>query len=161
MIAQSVLNFGTIYKPAVPVRGQPYWKLISAEGPEAWGGRHSVYVDVLDEVGLRLIGIPVLFYWNDGDERKVTEAKTGEPFAIDFPMYAAGNAYGIKIVDGLPSDQFFGMGLVANQPHMVFKLVFQRTVARGTDLPQPPTIPPVVGGDKYKLYRNDVMVWES
>lgn len=151
---------GTTYTPAKPKPGQVYWKLISAEGPDEWGGRHSVFVDVVDEQGRRLIGVPVTFYWNGNDVQKLTEPKAGEPWAVDFPMYAAGSAYGVRVGDDIArSDQLFGMGLIANEPHVVYKLTFQRTVATGTDTGTGPTVPQ--GKDKIQVVVNGVVVWEN
>jgi hypothetical protein len=134
---------GATYKPATVTPGQAYWKLIIAEGPRDMGGKHSVFVDVLDSGGRRLVGIPVLFYWSDDDDRKPTESKPGEPYAVDLPIFAANNAYGARVDDGLPSDDLFGMGLVPFEPHVSYRLVFQRTVASGVEVPGEPPTPPV------------------
>lgn len=144
--------------------GKPYWKAILAEGPEEWQGKHSIFVDVWDERGNRIPGVPVTLWWNGGQETKNTEKKTGEPFAMDFPMYAAGEAYGVRVGDGLPSDQVYGMGLIAWHSHVVYKVIFQRTVAEGTvtpPAPTPPSKPSQPSKDKYQLYRNGVLVYES
>lgn len=138
--------------------GETYWKLVKADGPEEWGGRHSVFVDVWDEQGNRIVGMPVTFWWNNGSDTKPTELKEGEPFAVDFPMYAAGEAYGVRVGNGF-TDQVFGMGLIANQKHVVYKLIFQRAVAEGMPVVEPP--PSVPGKDVWQLYRNGVLVYES
>ena len=133
------------------------WKLIRNEGPVEWDGKHSIFVDVVDEQGKRLTGIPVKFWWNDGYEVKRTEAKTGEPFAVDFPMFAAGDAYGAKVDDGNPGDQTFGMGLIPFHPHVCYKLVFRRS-ADSEDVGEGPQVP---GKDKIQVLVNGVVKWEN
>lgn len=131
---------GATYQPANAAPGQPYWQLVEANGPLEWGGRHAIFVDVLGEARQRLTGVPVRFFWADRSEIKRTEAKTGDPYAVDLPMFAAGNAYGVRIDDGMPSDQLFGMGLLAYQPHVSYRLLFQRTVAGRDEGPLPPPL---------------------
>lgn len=138
-LSSATVIWGCTYTPAMVAPGQLYFKLIHAEGPEEWGGRISTFVEVLDMAGQRMVGVPVLWYWADGqdDPPRKTEAKPGEPFAIDFPMYAKDNSYGVRVANGdIPSDSIFGMGLPDHKPHTVFKLVFQLTVAAG--VPDPP-----------------------
>jgi hypothetical protein len=142
-LSPELAAWGAAYVPAPVAPNNRYWRLVQADGPVEWGGRHSTFVDVWDEAGNRVVGTRVKF-WNGGIVYKNTESKRGEPYAVDFPMYAAGNAYGCQVDDGIyPSDAIFGMGLVANSPHVVYKLVFQRTVA-GTM--EPPVLPPVEPG---------------
>lgn len=151
---------GATFQPAGVRPGVAYWKLLSADGPEPWGGRHSIFIDVWDEQGRRMVGVPVTFWWADGSQTKTTEAKSGEPWAVDFPMFAAGASYGIRIDNELDSDQLFGMGLLAGQPHVVYKLIFQRTMQReeAPTQPEPPTVP---GKDKIQLIMNGEIVWQN
>lgn len=136
---QNAIAWGCTYIPAEVQPGQAYWKLLSVDGPSEWGGRHSVFVDVLGEAGQRLLGLPVFFWWADGKETKYTEAKPGDPFAVDLPMYASGNSYGVTMVGPLKSDTVWGFGLPHLQPHHVFHVKFQRTLAEGTPTqPDPP-----------------------
>lgn len=147
-LSAAMQAWGATFTPAVVQPGQSYWQLISADGPVEWGGRISVYVDVIDEAGRRAIGVPVAFYWhgggNDTQNVKLTESKNGEPFSVDWPMNAGGHAYGVHVADGLPSDDVFGMGLGSFVPHHTFKLIFRRTIAAGAPpVPEPLPIPPV------------------
>lgn len=131
-LSPDLVAWGASFIPAETQPGQPYWKLIEAHGPYEWGGRVSIFVDVWDEHSNRIVGVPVRMWWADDDDTKPTEPKTGDPFAVDFVMNAGGNAYGVHVADGLPSDQIFGMGLAREpKPHHVFRLIFQRTVAAG------------------------------
>mgnify|MGYP006935473635 CR=1 FL=1 len=140
----ALIAHGATYRPANVKTGQPYWRLVEAQGPLQMGGRHHIYVDVLGEAGQRLTGIPVRFFWADGDTLTRTEAKPGDPAATNFPMYAGGNAYGCRVDSGLPSDELFGMGLVPHAPHVSYRLVFKRTLAGGDAPPQEPPTPPSV-----------------
>ena len=131
-----------------------YWKLIHDEGPVEWDGKHNVFIDVVDANGKRIVGVPVLFYWNDGNDRRETEPKPGEPYAIDFPMFAAGAAYSVKIDDGTPGDIKQGMGLIPFQKHVSYKLVFMLV----DDNPTP--APPPTSHDSY-LVLDGVVVWRN
>jgi len=115
--------------------GQPYYKLIEAkwENEEEGGGKHHIFVEVLDESGNRIVGAPITIFWEGGSASGATEDKNPPDYAYNYPMYMAGNAYGAK-VEGLPSDVMQGMGL--GTPEMPFhsihtntKLTFQRTIA--------------------------------
>jgi hypothetical protein len=134
---------GAQFIPAAVAPGAFYWRLVVAHGPLEWGGRVSIFVDVIDEAERRLVGVPVTMWWADGSDTKPLEPKAGEPFGVDFVMGAAGNAYGIRVADGLPSDAIFGMGLVAWQPHVSYQLIFQRAIAAtAPTVPAPPVDPP-------------------
>lgn len=137
--------WGCIYTPAIVNPGQSYWRLVQADGPMEIGGNHHVFVDVWDEAGNRIVGVPVVFYWREGDatheDRKSTEAKPGEFYAVDWPMYAGGNAYGVRLGGGLASDDIFGFGMGSFVPHHCFRLIFQRTVSDQVPMPRPGPAP--------------------
>src|SRR5690606_21601294 len=99
--------------PAVNDDGGPYWKLVRAEwlDERQAQGRHHVFVDVLDAQGQRIVGVPVRFWWADGQDIKRTEAKPGEAYAVDFALYNPAPAYNVAIADGKPSDAVHGLGL--------------------------------------------------
>lgn len=128
--------------------GQLYWQLIRGryiDEAEA-RGKHHIYVDTLDESGRRATGVPVRFFWGSGEYIRATEAKPGEPHAADFPMFAAGNSYGVQIKDSIPSDSVFGMGLGTIETprmgnHVSYHFTFQRSRA-GTVPPVEPPDPP-------------------
>lgn len=123
---------GVKLTPAVVRQGQSHFKLTQGWYLGEWGGRHGVFVDVLDEKGNRMVGLPVRFWWKDGFQVKLTEAKPGDSWSIDFPMHEPGWSYGIA-VDGI-SDSVFGMGLGTienpqHKDHVSYKFIFQRTNA--------------------------------
>ena len=139
---------GTVLQPAQVQPGQGYWRLVEAAwlDEEESGGRHHILVDVLDSQGRRMVGVPVRFWWNGGEDIQPTQAKPGEPFAVDFAMYAVAPAYGAAPADGSPADQVWGMGLGSiEQPyftiHTSYRLVWQWTVASAGS-PPTPTPPP-------------------
>lgn len=96
--------------PAAP--GQQYWKLIEARWADEQesGGKHHIYVEVLDENGNRIVGHPVTVWWGDGSYTGGVEDKAPPDFGFNYQMYAAGNAYNIK-VEGMPSDIVYGAGM--------------------------------------------------
>ena len=112
--------------------GQQYWRLVEARWADEneAGGRHHIYVTVLDENGARIVGQPVVVRWADGQEVRPTEDKPADEPSYNFQMYAAGQAY-TAYIDGLPSDSVAGMGLgtIAQRTwkyHTSFFLTFQR-----------------------------------
>ncbi|MBI3959416.1 MAG: cyclic nucleotide-binding domain-containing protein [Chloroflexi bacterium] len=128
-------QLGVNVADASVVSGQPYWRLIEAkwESEEEAGGKHHIYIEVVDEGGNRVVGAPLTIFWSGGSESGQTEDKNPPDYAYNYPMYMAGNSYNAK-VEGLPSDVMQGMGL--GTPELPFhtihtnvKLIFQRTVA--------------------------------
>lgn len=112
--------------------GEPCFRLVEGKYLGEWGGRHSIFVEVLNEMGNRMVGQPVRLWWNGGSDRKLTEAKPLDEWALDFPMYEPGHSYGIA-VDGR-SDSVFGMGLgtiaaPSHKLHVSYRFVFQRMAA--------------------------------
>ncbi len=112
--------------------GQQYWRLIEArwEDEQQAGGKHHIYVDVLDESGNRLVGQPVTVWWGDGNYTAALEDKPAPDLGFNYMMYASGYAYNVK-VEGLPSDiaRGAGMGDLANRfkgIHVAYYLVYQR-----------------------------------
>jgi CRP-like cAMP-binding protein len=112
--------------------GQQYWRLIEArwEDEAQAGGKHHIYVDVLDESGNRLVGQPVTVWWGDGNYTAPLEDKPAPDLGFNYQMYASGYAYNVK-VEGLPSDivRGAGMGDLANRfkgIHTSYYFVFQR-----------------------------------
>lgn len=136
-------KWGATFNRGIAPAGREYWKLLSAEGPVDIGGNHHIYVEVLGRDGRRAVGVPVLFYWHGGDHLARTEPKTGEPYAVNMPMSAGGNAYGVRIADGRPSDDLFGMGMGSFVPHHSFALTFQLAIATQDPIivPEPPNNP--------------------
>ena len=114
--------------------GQSYWRLVDArwEDEGQAGGRHSIFVDVRDENGNRLVGQPVEIHWSSGSVTLMTEDKPLPEYGTNFPMYNTLGSYEVSVA-GLPSDIIVGMGLGSiQQPkftvHTCFFLVFQRTM---------------------------------
>ncbi len=103
---------GATFIPAQVTSGQGYWRLVKA----VWynevesQGKHHIFVDALDISGQRQAGVPVLIM-NGGSFTITTEAKPGEPYAANYPMYAPAPAYSAIPNSGAPADQINGMGL--------------------------------------------------
>lgn len=150
-MTQRLQEWGAVWTPVNAPPGSPYWKIVSADGPVDIGQNHHVYLEVLGVDGQRAVGVPVEFYWNDGHDIRPTEEKRGEQFAMSFPLYAGGNAYGIRVADGLPSESIYGFGMGSFVPHHSFRVLFRRTFAAAAsepvvmpDGPTPPPAPPNV-----------------
>jgi hypothetical protein len=138
--------FGAKFTACAVTPGEPHWQLVVADGPMDIGGNHHIYVDVWDEAGNRLVGVPVIFHSAEETWPVPTEAKPGETQAANLAMSAGGNAYGVYIGGDLPSDKIFGLGMPWFKPHHSFRLVFQRTIAERetgtTPAPPPKPTPP-------------------
>ena len=113
--------------------GQPYWRLIEATwwNEQESGGKHHIYVEVLDENGNRIVGQPVTVFWGDGSYTGNTEDKAAPDLAFNYQMYAAGYAYNVK-VDGLPSEVLKGAGMGSIEKrdygiHTSFLLTYEKT----------------------------------
>jgi len=125
-------QLGVRVEEAQVASGQPYWRLVEAiwwNEKEA-GGKHHIYVEVLDENGNRIVGQPVKVVWGGGSYTGPTEDKAWPDYAFNYQMYAAGNAYDV-IVEGLPSDKLVGAGMGdLERPrygiHVSFLLTYQR-----------------------------------
>lgn len=123
---------GIVIEDAPVAPGQQYWRLIEArfEDEQQAGGKHHIYVDVLDENGNRVVGQPVTVFWGDGNYSAALEDKPAPDYGFNYQMYAAGYAYNVR-VEGLPSDVLKGAGLGDVQRrfagiHVAYYLVFQR-----------------------------------
>ncbi len=113
--------------PANVKPGQSYWKVIKAEfqDPQEGGGRHHIFIEVLDEAGKRMVGQEVEIFWVDDSASVFTEDKPTPEYAANFPMYSNLGGYNARM-PGL-SDTVTGMGLPGGKQHVVYNLVFQRT----------------------------------
>ena len=125
-------DLGVVVQPAGVRPGQSYWRLISCywQNKEESGNDHTIYINVLDEAGNRIVGQPIEVRWPDGSLVIVTEDKPEPVYSANFPMYATLGSYSVSI-PGLPSDTVVGMGMgTADQPnftiHTNFLLTFQR-----------------------------------
>lgn len=105
------------------------WRLVRArwldEAESA--GRHHIYIDTLDADGKRVTGVTVRIAWAGGEATVTTEAKPGEPYAANFPMFAVAPAYSAQPTG---SDLVGGLGLGSiEQPayaiHTSYELIWQ------------------------------------
>jgi len=90
-------------------------------------GMHHILIDVQDAQGRRIVGAPVRFFWADGEDRRITEAKPGEMWALAWPLYAAGNGYGFALDDGTCITGM-GLGTIAHPElgaHVAYAFVFR------------------------------------
>lgn len=141
-LSQRSLDFGITMTRTGVEPGESFWQLVDVVGPQDIGGNHHLYVDAWDEQGNRVVGAKVIFYSRDEEWEARTEAKPGESQAVNLPLFAGGNSYGVRMGD-LPSDDVFGFGLGKNIPHHSFRAIFQRAIADGQpEPPAPPVDPP-------------------
>lgn len=114
--------------------GQPYWRateVIWHDEAQA-EGRHALLMDVFDENGGRVVGQGVEVSWGGGSGTVLVEAKPAPEYGANFPMYAAGHSYTVR-VEGLPSDAVGGLGLGSLDRrdwtiHTEFLIKFQRAI---------------------------------
>lgn len=124
-------QLGIVVEDASVAPGQSYWRLVKAlwRDKEESGGSHHIYVETLDQSGLRTQDVAVRVSWGDGSQLLTPEAKPAEEYPMNFDMYAAGYAYHVN-VDGQASDMIrnLGMGTIAARQsgeHTSFLLTFQ------------------------------------
>jgi hypothetical protein len=115
--------------------GLPYWRLTKAEfwDEKERQGKHHIFVNALDERGVRIIGQKVIIEWPNDKLVIVTEDKPAPEYSANFPLdifhYPPWGTLGAftASIDGLPSDKVAGMGLPPKNIFVVFLLTFQRT----------------------------------
>ncbi len=109
---------GVVVIPAQVQPGQGYWRLVQGQwfdvNDQPFAGHHDIFVEALDQSGQRQLGVP--FRLAAPDVRDIfgyvgTEAKNGEPYAANFPMYKIAPAYRVEPVDGAPADAVNNLGL--------------------------------------------------
>jgi len=112
--------------------GQSYWRLAKVfwQNKEESGNDHTIYLEVLDEHGSRIVGQPIEIRWQDGSLVVVTEDKPRPEYSANFPMFGTLGSYSVS-VPGLPSDTMVGLGMgTPERPdftiHTNFLLTFQR-----------------------------------
>jgi hypothetical protein len=113
--------------PVAP--GQPYWRLIDARWTDERqsAGKHSIYVEVLDLHGNRIVGQPVTFQWTGHSLVLPVEDRPPPDWGVNFPMYNVLGSYAAS-VGGAPSDRVVGMGLgTAETPYLTVHTCFYLT----------------------------------
>jgi hypothetical protein len=121
-----------IAEPGGVKAGQWFWRLVAArwQNKEESGNDHTIYIEVLDENGSRVVGQPIEIRWESGSLTVVTEDKPQNEFPANFPMYNTLGSYAVSVA-GLPSDTVVGLGMgTAEQPnftiHTNFFLTFKK-----------------------------------
>ena len=111
-------QLGTVLIEASVSPGQSYWRLVKGqwfdEGEPPFADKHHIFVDILDPAGARQVGVQLRVLSADGSDLLATittEAKPGEPYAADYPMFNLAPAYRVIPADGHPADAVSGMGL--------------------------------------------------
>jgi CRP-like cAMP-binding protein len=124
------LNVGIVDANVQP--GQSFWRLVKVywQNKEESGNDHTIYINVLDEHGNRMVGQPVEIRWQSGNLIVHTEDKPMPEYGANFPMYGTLGSYSVNL-GGLPSDTIQGLGMgTPEQPaftiHTNFLLTFQR-----------------------------------
>jgi LysM repeat protein len=117
--------------PAQPSPGERYWRLVSVawQSPKEAGGRHHIYIELLDENGQRITGEEVRVSWADGRTLIHTDGDKPEGEAVAFPQYGLLGSYSVD-VPSLASDKISGLGLGTpvypdKADHTCWYLIFQ------------------------------------
>jgi len=122
---------GVHIEPAPVAKGQPYWRLVEARwaNEQEAGGKHAIYVEVVDTHGQRVSNQPVVMQWTGHSISLPLEDRPAPDWGVNFPMYATLGSYAVSVGGG-PSDRVVGMGLgTAEAPaftiHTCFYLIFR------------------------------------
>lgn len=125
----NLLGVDVVRAPVAP--GQPYWRLVEARwaNEAEAAGKHSIYVEAIDEHGRRTVGQPVVIQWAGGNQSLPVEDRPPPDWGVNFPMYNTLGSYSVSIGGG-PSERVVGMGLgtpdaPAFKVHTSFYLVFR------------------------------------
>jgi CRP-like cAMP-binding protein len=121
-----------ISEPGGVKPGQSYWRLVRAywQNEQESGNDHTIYIEVLDENGGRIVGQPIEVRWESGSLTVVTEDKPMNEYPANFPMYNTLGSYAVSIA-GLPSDTVVGLGMgTPDQPHFTIHTNFFLTFKR-------------------------------
>jgi CRP-like cAMP-binding protein len=111
---------------------QSYWRLVKAywQNEQESGNDHTIYIEVLDENGGRIVGQPIEVRWESGSLTVMTEDKPMNEFPANFPMYNTLGSYAVSVA-GLPSDTIVGLGMgTPEQPHFTIHTNFFLTFKR-------------------------------
>lgn len=109
--------------------GDIVYRLKSARflAEEESGGLHHIFVEVLDEKGRRIVGLPIIQAWDDGSVTFYTDNKPPPEFAANVPIYGALGISDYRVyVDSPHSDVVEGLGLPGSRL-VSYQLTFQRT----------------------------------
>jgi hypothetical protein len=109
--------------------GQSYWRLVEARwtNERQSGGKHGIYVEVLDPHGNRIVGQPVTFEWASDSLILPVEDRPPPDWGVNFPMYNVLGSYAASVC-GAPSDRIVGMGLgTADTPYLTVHTCFYLT----------------------------------
>jgi hypothetical protein len=127
-------NLGVYLVPATASPGEAYWRLVEARwaDPDESGGRHNIFIDVLDAQGERAMGQEVRVGWPDGSVNLTIDKPLDQEWGTNFSMYGTLGSYDVLVLD-LPSDRIYGLGLgTAEEPdvshHTSFYLIYRRVV---------------------------------
>ena len=131
------VGYGVNVEPAQVQPGEPFWMAVRIHHltPEENGGRHHIFLDILDEEGNRIYGAQAEVTWPGGSQVVTIDKPLDEP-GTNFPMWA-GQICAVEVVwpsDGaLPSDRVIGLhtGHPDEAPgntlfHHSFLIVFQK-----------------------------------
>jgi hypothetical protein len=125
--------YGVRIVPATVSPGSQLWRVTRVHHltPEENGGRHHIFLDVLDENKQRIMGSQLRVTWQGGEQLVTIEKPLTEPGG-NFPMWK-GQVCAVEAV-GLPSDRVENLhtGHPDEAPgntlfHHSFLVVFQRT----------------------------------
>jgi hypothetical protein len=145
---------GAVLVTAQPTPGEGYWRLVSGVWYDVGAGPNTsmglIYVDALDAAGARKPGVSIRIRNMAGATLQdlKTEAKPGEMYATNFPMWLTAPAYSAQPL-GAPADAVFGMGLGSldgtnSNAATGYGLVWQWTIAGGAGAPPRPTPSPTL-----------------
>lgn len=133
--------------PAKAEPGRPYWRVTEGkwENEAEARGRVNIYVELVDENGVRTLGTPVIFFWPSGEASSIGENKPPPEYGWQMGMNQPGNCYGIRVEGGLPSDRVEGMGLGSieepwRKTHVCYWIKFQKTISPPL-IEEPETLP--------------------
>ena len=143
---------GAVLVTAQPTPGEGYWRLVSGAWYDVGAGPNAsmglIYGDTLDAAGARRTGVSIRIRNLAGTTLQdlKTEAKPGELYAADFPMWLTAPAYSAQPLNA-PADAVYNMGLgnldgTNSSAATSYGLIWQWTIAGGASASPTPTPSP-------------------
>jgi hypothetical protein len=122
---------GVRLEPAAVPPGVGYWRLVEARWSDEHesAGKHTIYVEVLDPRGGRVVGQPVIIEWPSGSLTLPVENRPPPDWGVNFPMFATLGSYSARVgVESSDRVVGMGMGTIENPNftvHTSFYLIFR------------------------------------
>lgn len=132
------------------VPGQPFWRAVKLRWLDtqeaiAVGPDHHI-LGPISENGKKVAGKRLKVWWPSGDTHVVSKENPHFPFNYDYGMSGSLREYGIRVDDGLPSEQVIGIGMGKDgnkNEHTSTWIEWEKVIAPANQVPEVPEVPEI------------------